>query len=430
MANIDSTYRDYLRHIVANGRVKTDRTGTGTLSIFGYQMRWDLGRGFPLETTKFTAFRLIKEELLWFIRGSTNAQELIDRNCHIWDAWMVPEDIIESRPLYPVTRAALYAEKTGQPLADVTTMLNGVDQAHRRDPSQPDGATYLTQRGIPETEERVTVRRGELGPVYGAQWRSWPNHRGGTIDQLQECIDLLKTKPNSRRIIVSAWNPADLPDESKPPHVNAAEGRMALAACHTMFQFMTEPLSLTERSMIWYRRDEELMSNLKQLPSTTPEEYIAFCVNDQDADGREKMAAQLDVAGVPRFRLSCQLYQRSADSILGVPFNIASYALLTHMVAQCVNMVPGDFVHTIGDGHIYLNHFETGSALLAELAPDYTGPTTPVGEGVDTLIKRKPLPLPRLWLNSDIRNIDDFQSDHIWIEDYFHQGRMSFPVAV
>ena len=261
-------YLDLMRHVRENGVFKDDRTGTGTYSVFGYQMRFDLSAGFPLVTTKKTFLKGIIHELLWFLSGSTNIKYLTDHDVHILDEW-----------------------------AD---------------------------------------EHGELGPVYGSQWRSWPGPDGGTIDQISRVVNDLKNNPDSRRHIVSAWNVAEVDDMALPP-------------CHSLFQF-----------------------------------YVA--------DGR----------------LSCQLYQRSADIFLGVPFNIASYALLNMMIAQVVGLKVGDFVHTLGDAHLYTNHLEQ----------------------TDKQLQRDPRPLPSIHINPDVKDILGFAIDDFELKDYDPHPGIKAPIAV
>jgi thymidylate synthase len=274
-------YHDLLHHVRANGVRKSDRTGTGTLSVFGYQMRFDLAESFPLVTTKKLHVRSIIHELLWFLRGDTNIAYLSEHGVRIWDDW--------------------------------------ADEC------------------------------GSLGPIYGVQWRSWPCPDGRQIDQLKELVEQIRERPDSRRHIVSAWNPADLPDESISPQANVENGRMALAPCHCLFQFHV-------------------------------------------ADGR----------------LSCQLYQRSADCFLGVPFNIASYALLTLMVAQVCDLEPGEFVHTFGDAHIYLNHLDQ----------------------VDEQLQRTPRPAPSIRLNAERRRLDQFEYGDFEVIGYDPHPPIRAPIAV
>ena len=267
-------YLDLVRRVLDEGVEKQDRTGTGTRSVFGHQMRFDLTAGFPLVTTKKVHTRSVFGELLWFLRGDTNVRWLQERGISIWDEW--------------------------------------ADEA------------------------------GDLGPVYGAQWRSWPTPDGRHVDQLAQVVEQIRRDPDSRRHLVSAWNVADLPE-------------MALAPCHALFQFYVAPAG----------------------------------------DGGPS-------------RLSCQLYQRSADVFLGVPFNIASYALLTHMVAQVCGLRVGDFVHTMGDAHLYANHLEQARLQLT----------------------REPRPLPTLHLDASVRDLDAFDLEHLVLEGYDPQPGIRAPIAV
>jgi len=314
-------YLDLLTDIMENGHEKGDRTGTGTKSIFGTQMRFNLQKGFPLVTTKKLHMKSIIHELLWFIKGDTNVKYLQDNGVKIWNEW-----------------------------AD---------------------------------------ENGDLGPVYGAQWRNWgtvdkeheyllPPDACEPIDQLSVAIERIKERPDCRRIIVTAWNPSDL-------------NKMALAPCHCLFQFWTRPLSHEERIEFIVKRDGSFNLDTGILNGT---------------ESQEKEA--LSNLNAPEYSLSCQLYQRSCDTFLGVPFNIASYALLTHMVAQVTNTVPGDFIWTGGDTHIYNNHFEQ----------------------VKTQLSREPLPLPTLWLNPDIKDINDFKYDDIKVENYQSHPSIKAPIAV
>jgi thymidylate synthase len=271
-------YHDLVKHVLENGNQKGDRTGTGTLSFFGYQMRFDLSEGFPMVTTKKLHLKSIIHELLWFLKGDTNIQYLQENDVKIWDAW-----------------------------AD---------------------------------------ENGDLGPVYGHQWRNWNSEE---IDQITELIETLKTNPNSRRMLVSAWNPSVLPDTSVTFAENVANGKAALPPCHAFFQF-----------------------------------YVS--------DGK----------------LSCQLYQRSADIFLGVPFNIASYALFTMMVAQVCGLEAGEFIHTFGDAHIYNNHIEQ----------------------VNLQLSRECRPLPTMKLNPAITNIFDFTFDDFTLEGYDPHPNIKGAVAV
>lgn len=400
-------YHDLLTHVLENGVTKTDRTGTGTIGVFGWQMRFNLSEGFPLVTTKKLYLRAIVHELLWFLKGETNIKYLNDNKVTIWDEWATPFETREVT-LNDDERAAALSEKLNITHNDARRMLYDADKhtvaqgIAGEKVMMGGGSALLVENGISITKTVTTG--GELGPVYGKQWRSWEGAYGKVHDQIGEAIRLLETSPDSRRIIVSAWNVGELSE-------------MALMPCHVLFQFNTEPLTLAERidysnlrtqkaqdahdesghpaDVAWFYLTVETLYQYTRVPS--------------DETYTEKHGhATLDEMGIPRYRLSCLLYQRSADSFLGVPFNIASYALLTHMIAHVVNMVPGDFIHAFGDLHIYSNHIEQ----------------------VKEQLSRDLRPLPKLVLNPNIKDINDFTFDDIEFVDYDPHPPIKAPVAV
>lgn len=313
----EQQYLELAKYVLTHGHDKADRTGTGTKSIFGYQMRFDLQAGFPLLTTKKVPFGLIKSELLWFLKGDTNIRFLLEHKNHIWDEWAFERWVKSADYLGPdmtdFGRRSLVDEE-----------FNQVYQAQKQRFCE-----------LILTDDEFAKQYGDLGLVYGRQWRAWQGP-DGPIDQIQQVIDEVKTNPNSRRLIVSAWNPADVPGMALPP-------------CHTMFQF-----------------------------------YVH--------DGK----------------LSCQLYQRSADIFLGVPFNIASYALLTHLIAQQCGLAVGEFIHTLGDAHIYNNHLEQIQEQL----------TRPIHDA------------PALILPTEIKPIDEYEMADIQLQNYQPEPAIKAPVAV
>jgi thymidylate synthase len=318
MSNSEQSYLQLLKYVLENGTKKDDRTGTGTISTFGYQMRFDLSEGFPLLTTKRIPFRLIASELIWFIQGDTNIRYLLQHNNNIWNEWAFKRWV----------ESAAY---TGPDMTNFG-LRSQTDAAFQS--AYEEQMELFKQRIL--TDERFAAEFGELGDVYGKQWRQWKTSQGGSIDQLKDVIDMIKQNPDSRRLIVSAWNPEDVPNMALPP-------------CHTMFQFY-----------------------------------------------------------VTNGKLSCQLYQRSADIFLGIPFNIASYALLTHMIAHECGLEAGDFIHTLGDAHIYTNHLEQ----------------------IKIQLSREPKTLPQLKLNPDKKSIFDFEVADLAIEQYEPHPTIKAPVAV
>jgi len=307
----DESYLDLVQFILDNGTIKADRTGTGTTSIFGYQMRFNLADGFPLLTTKKVPIKSIIHELLWFMRGDTNLKYLAENNVHIWDEW-------------PYTA---YLQKNNLPV--------------------PASSSPEWQTGIKEFIERIKADEsfakdyGNLGPIYGYQWRSWPTPNGGQIDQLAKVIEQIKKTPDSRRLIVSAWNAADIEEMAKA----------GLPPCHTLFQF-----------------------------------YVA------------------------NGKLSCQLYQRSCDTFLGLPFNIASYSVFTMIIAQMCGLQPGEFVWTGGDVHLYSNHIEQANLQLSR--------------------RGDIRPLPTMKINKSKKNIEDFTIDDFELVDYNPHESIKAPIAV
>lgn len=318
MTKLEQPYLDLLQKIMLKGHDKSDRTGVGTRSIFGAQMHFDLSEGFPIITTKHVPFGLIKSELLWFLRGDTNIKFLLEHKNHIWDEWAFKNWVSSTEYNGP--------DMTNFGLRQQTDELFNIKYQEQMN--------IFTEKIL--SDATFSKKYGDLGNVYGAQWRRWQTSRGDTIDQLGNVIEQIKTNPDSRRLIVSAWNPEDIPNVALPP-------------CHVLFQFY---------------------------------------VNDN--------------------KLSLQLYQRSGDMFLGVPFNIASYSLLLNLVARETGLELGEFVHTLGDAHIYKNHFDQVNKQLSRNAYDS----------------------PTLWLNPLKHRVLDFEMKDIKLIDYNHHGTIKAPVAV
>lgn len=417
-------YLAFLADILDNGRYKQDRTKTGTWSVFGRQLRFDLQKGFPLVTTKQCHLRSIIHELLWFLKGDTNIGYLNDNGVGIWDEWAVNLDDVTARSLGVQERVdILYGKinsqkeridirnkillemgvdgKEGSPeLTDVNVDIY-LDKIHAE----------LDRMGAAKYGTIPGVQPGDLGPIYGEQWTRWKNPDGTTINQIQYVIDSLLNNPDSRRILVTGWNPSVLPDESVSPKQNVLNGKQALPPCHTLFQFYAEELTLSERN-------DYVLSERNQDSSLTEanEEFKRFLAANVPYPITGEFSEELtdmikdwhDKAGTPKHRLSCQLYQRSADSFLGVPFNIASYALLTMMVAQITNMVPGDYIHTFGDAHIYSNHVAQVKEQLSRL----------------------PFAAPKMLLNKSVTRLDDFKYEDFTLIGYQSHPAIKGKVAI
>ncbi|MEK4249954.1 thymidylate synthase [Paenibacillus sp. FSL W7-1287] len=318
MQTSEQAYLQLLKDCLEKGERKEDRTGTGTISMFGYQMRFPLAEGFPLLTTKRVPFKLVASELLWFIKGDTNIKYLLQNNNNIWNEWAFKRWVESS-------------EYNGPDMTNFGLRSQSDEQFAR---SYEEQLAIFKERVL--NEDEFAAKYGELGDVYGKQWRAWRTTQNDVIDQLADVIHTIKNNPDSRRMIVSAWNPEDIPSMALPP-------------CHTMFQF-----------------------------------YVS--------------------GG----KLSCQLYQRSGDIFLGIPFNIASYALLTHLIAHECGLEVGDFIHTLGDAHIYLNHVEQ----------------------IQTQLSREPRALPKLVLNTDKTSVFDIELEDLSIEGYDPHPTIKAPVAV
>ena len=381
-------YIEFGRKILAEGTVRSDRTGTGVISIFGAQSRFDLSKGeFPLVTTKRVHLKGIIAELLWFLEGSTDNNRLNELGAKIWDHWALQEDTTVMVDKQKFELANEYAAKLEISVQDAITRLQQADvQAHESRDFTNDGMSLIKAAGIELQRPVVVAAKGGLGPIYGQQWRNWRTPGGGSVDQISELIAGLRNKPFSRRHIVTAWNPADLPDESVSPQQNVANGRMALAPCHALVQFYVQELSLAER--VSYALTKGVVA---------PQGYDSVEVEDF-----------LNESSIPTKRLSCMLTQRSLDYPVGACFNIASYALLTMMVAQCVDMLPGEFIHSVGDTHVYLDQIELFKEQL----------------------EREPRALPKMTINPAIKNIFDFTIDDFTLTEYDPHPAIAYPIAI
>jgi thymidylate synthase len=364
MSHIEQQYLDLGKKILTEGKIRKDRTGVGTIGLFGAQIRCNLTKGeFPLLTTKKVFFKPMVAELIWFLEGSTDNNRLHELGAKIWDQWAIENGSL----------GKIYGH---QWIKWEETKIISVDE---------------WDLNYKEYQEK--------GYIYFDEFYTTSSNPHGTKiilikrhNQIAELIHNLKTKPFSRRHVISAWNVADLPDESKSPQQNVLDDKMSLAPCHCLFQFHVEEMTSVERLNEYYRRGVKT-------------DMSHFCLQGQCCD---TLMEELDKLNIPRLQLNCQLYQRSADFPVGVPFNIASYALLTMMIAQTVNMAPGDFIHTFGDVHVYLDQVDEFKKQL----------------------DRKPLALPTVEINPDVKDVFSFTMDDVRLVNYQHHEAIKYNVAI
>lgn len=403
-------YKDLLQHVLSNGRRRQDRTGTGTVGVFGYQMRFNLAEGFPLVSIKKTPLRAIIHELLWFLNGDTNNRYLFDNNVHIWDDWALEDDVHKERTITTPELIDIVADRWGQlPYVAKAQFRDDIEEHCREAVTKEITLSQAQARayGLPETVKELVARQGDLGPIYGKQWRSWECPDGTTIDQISQVIQQLREKPYSRRIIVSAWNPADLPDESISPQENVVNGKMALAPCHAFFQFHVEDLTDDE---IWVQAPLHVRRALINDGIKHSANWPSDLQDDKypPYNGRSVLEGLILDHGLKTKRLNCQLYQRSCDTFLGLSWNIASYAMLTHMIAQQVDMLVGDFIWTGGDVHLYSNHLEQAELIL----------------------QREPRPMPKLNILRKPDSIFDYRVEDFELVGYDPHPAIKAPISV
>lgn len=338
-------YTDLLKEILTKGNTRGDRTKTGTLSLFGRQMVFDLNEGFPLLTLKNQPFRSIVAELLGFIKGYTNNNDFLALGCSnkIWGPWALAENAGDLRHLSNFERVTLYAEKQGITAEEAKAVL------YLQGP-ESEGHAFLDEADIPRTELMIKHKQGALGPIYGYQWRNWITKEGKVVDQLQELVDGLKSNPFSRRHIVNAWNVGDLPDETRNHAENIVDGKMVLPPCHVLFQMYVTELTMEQRLDWWNNQPDNAV--------------MRMALDDEAFEKVEETMELFDKMDIPKCLLSCKMYQRSADMMLGVPFNIASYALLTHLIANECGYGVDELIMTFGDTHIYANHIAGCTEML------------------------------------------------------------------
>lgn len=379
-------YLDLMETVLTKGRHRvTPRNGASTLGVFGEQMRFDLSEGFPLITTRKLNYYSAIAEMVWMLSGSTNNEDLNALDVHIWDQWAAPASLPERLNYTIAERKKLYTQKLALQSTNegaISLLVNGSSEVD------------LDKAGIPRNRYRgPAIRKGELGPIYGQMWRAWPSASGTSIDQIQTLLDNLRNRPYSRRHVISAWNPALLPDENLTPVENIEAGRQCLPACHTTVQFSVEPMTIAER-FAWFETHVSQMNTrrMKLVPEGDPSGF----------------APVLTGLGVPTDRLSCNLFARSQDVPVGTAFNMVGYAFLTMAIAHVLRMAPGEYIHSCGDAHIYTNQVELAKVQL----------------------KRKPKNSPTLRFTNKFDSLFDIRASDVAIDGYSPHPIIKYPVTI
>lgn len=383
---------ELMDRILSKGRRKVDRTGVGTISIFGPQIEFDMDDGYPLPTGRKVFVRGIHEELMWFLNGETDNTLLTDKDVHIWDAWALKEDVVISEDIPYGDRIAMYAnaKNLSYQAADLH-LRNMHDQESRMQ--------ELDDAGVAKLREKLRLKKGACGPIYGAMWRRWPNPDGTTTDQIAELLRFLGSdnpkQRYSRRMVISGWNPSWLPDESKSHEENIIAGKQVLPPCHTVFQFIVEPLTQEERiALMEKKQGKELLA--------------IFAAHEVQQGNDEVIETLLTKFNVPKDMLSLKLYARSQDVPIGTVFNIASYSSFLLLLSKHFNMKPGRYIHSMGDAHIYTNQVE----------------------GVKEWLTREDRPLPKMTIGGDHASIFDYQAADFELSGYNPHPAIKFEIAI
>lgn len=383
-------HQQLMDDILTRGRKKLDRTGVGTISRFGDQIEFDLAEGYPLPTERQVGIKGIIEELRWFLRGDTNNEVLREAGVQFWTRWALKEDHFKEVTLSNTERVDAFAKQYGKNRAEVVAELNKFD-------SEDAGHLFLDAQGVPRMVNKKIAAKGDLGPIYGKMWRNWPTPDGGTLDQITKLVSDLQNIPWSRRHIVSGWNPTLIPDETKSHEENILAGKQCLPPCHTLFQFILEPLTLDEQIEMYRGGREAIIAAVDRVTA-------GLDVLNKDMYIEEMLRG----SAIPDRMLSCKLHARSQDVPVGTVFNIASYAAFTHMLSHLLGFKPGRYIHSMGDAHIYTNQVEMVKLQLSRDTPA----------------------LPKLSFKRKPMDLFDFKHEDFTLTGYNPHPKIDYPIAV